>query len=55
MILDVCGKLMECLVFALVGEMVTLSNLMTPYVTIYMGVNTVAPRFLKDVNNLKFV
>ncbi len=22
---------------------------------IYMGVNTVAPKFLKDVNNLKFV
>ncbi len=29
--------------------MVTLSNTMTPYDAIYMGVNTVAPRFLKDV------
>ncbi len=28
--------------------MVTLSNLMTPYDAIYMGVNTVAHRFLKD-------
>ncbi len=29
---------------------------MTPYDEIYMGVNTVrvAPRFLKDVKNLKF-
>ncbi len=35
--------------------MVTLSNLMTPYDAIYMGVNTVAPRVLKDVKNLKFV
>ncbi len=32
--------------------MVTLSNLMTPYAAIYMGVNAVAPRFLKDVKNL---
>ncbi len=35
----------------MVGEMVTLSNLMTPHDAIYMGV---APRFLKDVKNLKF-
>ncbi len=36
--------------------MVTLSNLMTPYYDgIYMGGNIVAPRFLKDVKNLKFV
>ncbi len=35
--------------------MVTLSNLMTPYDAIYMGVNTVAPSFLKDVKNTKFV
>ncbi len=34
------------------GEIVTLSNLMTLYDAIYMGGNTVAPRFLK---NLKFV
>ncbi len=41
----------------LVGEMVTLSNLLTPYAydAICMGVNTVARRFLKDVKNLKFV
>ncbi len=32
----------------LVDDMVTLSNLMTPYYNaIYMGVNIVAPRFLK--------
>ncbi len=53
MILDVCGKLIECLV--LVGEMVTLSTLRTAYDAIYMRVNTVAPRFLNDVKNLKFV
>ncbi len=36
-------------------EMVTLSNLMTSYDAIYLWVNTVACRFLKDVKNLKFV
>ncbi len=35
--------------------MVTLSNLMIPHDAIYMVVNTVAPRFLKDVKFLKFV
>ncbi len=35
--------------------MASLSNLLTPYDAIYMVVNIVAPRFLKDVKNLKFV